>query len=65
MTRTMAPLYRLSSRVRAMSLSGMPTSISPVSRYGVPPEFMYRLPDDGECISYPSLMKVAVCEKTF
>lgn len=36
-----------------------------VSKYRMPPEFMRRLLDDGECISYPGPMKVAMCEETF
>lgn len=34
-------------------------------RYGVPPKFVCRLPGDGECISYPSPIEVAIYEETF
>lgn len=36
-----------------------------LSRYGVLPEFLYRLPDSNECISYPGPMEVAMCKVTF
>lgn len=36
-----------------------------VLRYEVPREFMSRLPDDTECISYPGPIEVAICEVTF
>lgn len=34
-------------------------------RYGVPPEYVYRLSSDSECISYPDAIEVAICEETF
>lgn len=34
-------------------------------RYGVPFEYLYRLPGDSECISYPDLIEVTVCKETF
>lgn len=34
-------------------------------RYGVPSDFIYRLPGDTECFSYPSPIEVAVCEEMF
>lgn len=36
-----------------------------VLRYGVPSEFVCRLPGNTECISYSGPMKVAICKETF